>query len=188
VIEVRAILLEVRDVPVPEPSAGQMARLSARVREAVASEGNRWRAPRLTWWRWWSGRMTGTGRAGWAWGLPIAAVAVLTLAIVGSGVNRSAPVVVPVSQAAGPTGGSKSDVAPVVTDDPAVEPRELDTPDDPSLGLMFDLAAGINLDADPAPVLAMGAGTLDGAVGDLSPDEQHELERLLNEAMKSPGA
>ena len=46
----------------------------------------------------------------------------------------------------------------------------------------------VDLDSDPAPVLAMGAGTLDEAVGDLSPDEQHELARLLKEAMERPGA
>ena len=53
---------------------------------------------------------------------------------------------------------------------------------------MFELADLVDLDSDPAPVLAMGSGTLDEAVGDLSPGERHELARLLKEAMHGPGA
>jgi hypothetical protein len=163
--ELRVVLAEVREVPVPEPSPMQWARWSARVRDAVASELERSRSP------WW---------ASWGWVLPVAAAAALTLAVVVPGMYRAAP-----RSAAAGRGvalvDQPGDGAPVsqVADDA----RE-----DPSLGLMFDLATVVDLDSDPVPVFAMGAGTLDEAVDDLSPDEQHELERLLNEAIGRPGA
>jgi hypothetical protein len=170
-LEVGGVLAELREVPVPEPSALQLAQLSTRVRVAIASEMAR---PQASWWR----------RERWTWALPIAAVAVLALAVVVPGLNRPAPPVVPLVQRAGSVGERSSAAAPaVVQQDGDREARE-----DPSLGLMFDLAAVIDLDSDPAPVFAMGAGTLDEAVADLSADEQHELQRLLNEALARPGA
>jgi anti-sigma-K factor RskA len=162
--DLRAVLAEVRELPVPEPSPMQWARLSARVRDAVASEPSR-----SPWW------------ASWGWRLPVAAAAVLTLAVLVPGMNRTAPR----PAVAGP--------GVAVVDQPGGGVRVAqvadDAREDPSLGLMFDLAAVVDFDSDPAPVFAMGAGTLEAAVGDLSPDEQHELERLLNEAIgRRPGA
>jgi hypothetical protein len=166
--EVGGMLAEVRAVPVPEPSAAQWARLSARVRDAVASEVE----PAPThWWHSWSGR---------AWLIPAAAI--LTLAVLLPRAHRSEPgvpssAVLPSTAA---VGGANTTAV--------IQPPADDTREDPSLGLMFDLAAAIDLDSDPAPVLAMGPGILDEAVGDLSPDEQHELARLIKEAIERPGA
>jgi hypothetical protein len=174
-LEVRGMLAEVRGVPVPEPTPAQLARLSARVRDALGSE-SQW-AQRS----WWS-------RERWAWGVPIAAIAVLTLAIVVPGLNRPVPPVVPIAQADDSAGGQSGAAAPGGVQSPVPRARDLEARDDPSLGLMFDLAAVVDLDSDPAPVFAMGAGTLDDAVGDLSPEEQGELERLLREALERPGA
>jgi hypothetical protein len=167
-MELRTVLAELREVPVPEPSPTQWVRLSARVREAIASEVERSQSP------WWA------KATGWAWLLPIAAAAVLTLAVVLPWRDRSEPAMAPSATTMSATLGSVA---------PAVNAMDIagDTADDPSFGLMFDLAGVIDLDADPVPVLAMGEGTLDRAVGDLSLDEQHELARLLKEAMERPG-
>ena len=81
-LEVREVLVEVRDVPVPEPSPVQWARLSAHVSEAVASEVERSRAPRK------ERSEKSESRASWAWGLPVAAAAVFTLALVVPGIIR----------------------------------------------------------------------------------------------------
>jgi hypothetical protein len=167
-MELRAALAELREVPVPEPSPGQWARLSARVHDAVASEIERSRSP------WWTG---------WVWLAPVAAAAALTLALMVPGLHRADPATAPTTAMTAVAAGAGANAAAVDSQNPAD-----DTRDDPSLGLMFDLAGVVVLDSEPAPVLAMSEGTLDQAVGDLSPDEQHELVRLLEEAMGRPGA
>jgi hypothetical protein len=168
VSELRAALAELRDVPVPEPSPVQWARLSARVRAAVASEVERSRSP------WWTG---------WAWLVPVAGAAVLTLALVVPGLYRAQSAKSRPTAMTAAVAGAGADGSGPGDQEPANDVR-----DDPSLGLMFDLTGVLDLDSDPAPMLAMGEGTLDRAIGDLSPDEQHELARLLQEAIGRPGA
>jgi hypothetical protein len=169
-IELGAVLAEVAAVAVPEPTPVQWAALSSRVRDAVASEGDG--SPATGW----------LSRVGWAWLVPVAAAAVLTIAVVIPREHKSEPGVASSAAVAAATAGAESNAA-VVVQGPADDARA-----DASLGLMFDLAGVVDLDSDPAPVLAMAAGTLDEAVGDLSPDEQHELARLINEAIERPGA
>jgi hypothetical protein len=168
VSELRAALAELRDVPVPEPSPVQWARLSARVRAAVASEPERSPSPR------WTRR---------AWLVPVAAAAALTLALVVPGLYKTKPASSRPAAMTAAVAGADADAASPGNQEPAD-----DTRDDPSLGLMIDLAGVLDLDSGATPMLAMGEGTIDRAVGDLSPDEQHELARLLQEAIGRPGA
>jgi hypothetical protein len=172
-MEVGAVLAEVSAVSIPEPSPVQWATLGARIHDAVVRELGPSRG------RWWK------SPASWMWQAPVAAAAVLTLIIVfprapwthKSGPDAASSASIPV----GPAGGTSHGA--IVFERAAADPGN-----DPSLGLMFDLAEMVDLDADPAPVLAMSAGAVDQAVDDLSSDERHELARLLKEAIERAGA
>ena len=130
-LELRAVLAEVRDVPVPEPSPAQWARLSARVREAVASEVERSRGAR-------------GGRAGkldsWAAGPGAAGRRGGGSHVRPGGAGRSTDRRLRVAAAAArsaSTAGGRSSAACCDRAGPAD-----DAADDPSLGLMFELADG----------------------------------------------
>jgi hypothetical protein len=167
VLEARQLLAEVREVEVPEPSPEQWARLSARVHDAVAAEGVRsWPA------RW----------PAWTWVAPAAAAAALAVAVAVPRFQPPAPVPVPSAQTAETAPAGAADPAAPTEREPLAEAL-----DDPALVLMVDLADAVDLDADSAPLLAMGAGTLDEAVSDLSADEAHELARLLKEVIGASG-
>jgi hypothetical protein len=164
--DLRTVLSEVRQVPVPEPSATQWVRWSARLRESVASEEERAAAP------WWPR---------WTWVASAVAVVVITCAVVVPFRQPPPPAVLSETGAGAVVEGGRDGAAAIGS------PSSADLTDDPSLSLMLALADVVDLESEPAPVLMMGAGAVDEAVGELSVDEQRELARLLKNAMAGSG-
>ena len=60
--------------------------------------------------------------------------------------------------------------------------------DDPTLSLVADLASSMDWDAATDAGLTSRPGGAEGAVGQLTGAERIELDRLLKEALKRPGA
>ena len=159
--ELRQTLAAVRHVPVPEPSPLFWDHLSARVREAVAAEPCRSNGG---WWTRWRVVLPAAG-----------AIAVLVLAAYAVPHLRQ--------RDDAPEIRAASSAGPGVPPLPAETAAALD--DDPSIGFMLDLVDGLDLDTVASAGLTASA---DAAFDELSPDERRELERLLKEAMGSPGA
>jgi anti-sigma factor RsiW len=162
-----AIAREASSVEVPEPSPLFWDHLSARVREAVAAEP----APRAASWiglRW-----------GWSALIPIAAAAVIVLAVsLRLGSNDTPPASQRVSTAASVANGTENLDASRTSDDPA-------------LALLGDLAGDFEWDDVADAGLMAGSGAIDRAMSELSDAERVELHRLLNEELKqwkTPGA
>jgi hypothetical protein len=145
---------------VPEPSPLFWDHLSAHVRVAVATSG----APLRTSW---------FSLASWSRApLPLTAAA-LALLVFGSVVTMRL----------GPSremGGAPPAVA---------GSSSLDTfADDPTLSLVADLASSMDWDAASDAGLTSRPGGAEGAVSQLTGAERIELDRLLKEALKKPGA
>jgi hypothetical protein len=142
---------------VPEPSPLFWDHLSARVHEAVAAEGG----ARVAWWRpsaWPALMIPAAAALVIAFGL----ASVLTLRLTP---NRVAPQQAPAEAIA------------------ATPPAA----DDASLNLVADLASQMDWESASQLGVALHAGAADEAIGDLSPAERRELERLLRELAR-PGA
>jgi hypothetical protein len=147
-------------VEVPEPSPLFWDRLSDRVREAVAAEA----APRAAMWRPGNWPRLVIPAAGGAL-IAVALAAALTL----RGPTTSVPAVAAPSPAVGAA--------------PVIEPG-----DDPSLNLVADLASQVDWDVAGDVGLPMHAGAVDDGIADLTPGERREMQRLLQEAIRRPGA
>jgi hypothetical protein len=172
-----------------EPSPLYWDRLSARVREAVAAE----RAPRGAWF----GLPWSRASLPWAGGLLAALVfaSVVTMRV-GSSREVDGRKLATAQDVEHP-----STYAPKHPSRYAAEhastyaPEHLSTSeasealaDDPTLSLVADLAASMDLDAASAAGLASGPGEADRAVYQLTGDERIELDRLLKEELRTPGA
>lgn len=158
---------------VKEPSPLFWDHLSARVRDAVAEEGQRGRAT-------WSDR--------WLRPRLIAPVLVSALAL--------ALVVLVVRNAKAPTAKAiPSTMQPIAATTPlpsvpSLPPLEpLGAADDPALGLMEDYGTTLGWDdmREEMAVVSHAGGT-DEAVTTLSAEERQELQRLLEEEMTQPSA
>ena len=159
----------------PEPSPLFWDHFSARVREAVAAEG----APRRR------GRYGLFGewhRSGWSSAAPLAGAFATIAVAVALGSYVMAP------GAADPPPVSESASAGSVIDLTSLLP--LGAGDDPTLSLVADLTAELDLDAASeagltAPAHAGGANDV---VSTLTDDERRELQRLLLEELAKPRA
>jgi hypothetical protein len=158
--DLRAAMAAAIEVEVPEPSPLFWDHLSARVRAAVASE---------------KGSPAGTATwLSWRLALPAGALAALVVAVlVGLRFPSNRPADRP-----------PEDVAGQPTDSGTFGPMA----DDPSLNLIADLAAELDLDAAAEAGLTMRAGTVDGVVLEMSADERLELQRILKQEMAGQGA
>jgi len=145
---------------VPEPSPLFWDHLSAHVRETVASEGV---PPAASW----------LSLASWSRAaLPLTAAA-LALLVFGSVVTMRV----------GPS-REKGAAAPAVAGSSSLDVSA----DDPTLSLVADLASSMDWDAAIEAGLTSRPGGAEGAVGQLTGAERIELDRLLKEALKQPGA
>jgi hypothetical protein len=161
----RAQLAELRstwqvtvDAEMPEPSPLFWDHLSARIREAVASE------PAHRGW---------LDTFGWRWGiagvLSAAVAAVALIAVLDTGRPE-------------PAAGSNAAVTQASVSDASSGPAADPLADDESLGFVADLAS--NIDWDESGGLGLAArGAADVAVAGLNDDERMELQRLLHEAL-----
>ncbi len=162
--DLRAMMMTVAEVEVPEPSPLFWDHLSSRVSEAVAAEPVRR--------HWWSGVLS------WPQVLMPVASLVAVILVVAVVVNRdgTAPAV---------GAGSPSAVADVLPS------RELlnetgSLTSDPSLSLVADLAKG--MDAESAGEAGLAAnGSAEHAVVHLSDAELRELRRLLADELTHTG-
>lgn len=159
--DVRDVLTGLKDVPVPEPSPLFWDHLSARVRDAVAADAVT-PAP----WRW----------RPWAL-VPAAAVLALALVVARWPGRSNAPADAPAPRAAASPAATVLDGT-----------NTGDATDAASMAWMLELADGLDLEAAESAGLFLAAGSTDAAVGELSVDEQRELEQLLKAALREPGA
>jgi hypothetical protein len=163
-----AFAREPLNADVPEPSPLFWDHLSARIREGVAAEP----PPRAGSWfdlPW-----------GWRALIPVAAAAVVTVAVsleLGSGGKQ------PASRVA--------TTAPAPVEHRAEGVDASQATDDPALALLADLAGDFEWDDVADAGLMAGSGAIDRAMSELNEDERVELHRLLNEELKqwkTPGA
>ena len=151
-------MLTAADVGVPEPSPLFWEHLSRRVREAVAAETAVPAVPRVSW------RLV----------MPLVALAALVLAAL---LSLRPPSGVPSDPFAGRPDESTVNV-----------PAPVSLATDPSLSLMADLAADLDLDAVAEAGLTTTAGALDRVVLEMSADERLELQRILKQEISRQGA
>lgn len=176
--ELRAVLADVAEAEVPEPSPHYWRQLSGQVRDAVARE-------RLGGWR---GRLPPHGPRRWAW--PLGAAAALALAALTFRVSEG-PTLEQRPQSASL---GVSPAAPATQNVPA--PGPVDRPREPSESLgsadvgdeslivfMQDLVE--SFDSDAASPWLPAVAVTEAAVQELSSDERRELQRLLQEALES---
>lgn len=163
--ELRVTWKAAAESEVPEPSPLFWDHLSARVHDAVADEGLS-RAPwlRIIDWSWTSVGLFGAAVA------TLALVAFLQLPRSGS----QATSVSVVSANAAAASAFVADAEPVAL------------PDDESIGLMADLASGLDWD-DVAELGLTTDGLADRATSEMTADERVELQRLLHEALTPAG-
>jgi hypothetical protein len=156
--ELRASMLAIREIDVPEPRPFFWKHFSNRVGEAIAAEGT----PRPLW----------QDLISWPRVLiPVSALAaVVTIAIAAGVASRF------MSPATGP-----DLVAPAESQLGAQQVME-----DPSLGLVADLTGG--LDPGEAAEAGLTGGSAEHAVADLNADELRELRKLLQEALANSGS
>jgi hypothetical protein len=162
--DLRSTMTELASDDVPEPSPLYWNQLSARVHEAVAAE----RIERPFW----------SGLFAWARVLipvsALAAAAVVVLAVAAG--TRTTPL-------------APFFVERVSSPQPAVGERLLDSlqlADDPSLGLVADLAGGIDWDTAHEAGLAQ-RGSAEHAVSHMNDAELRELRRLLQAELANSG-
>jgi hypothetical protein len=167
--ELRAALLTFSNesaADVPEPSPLFWDHFSARVREAVAAEGSRRHERGWDLLKAWS-------RPQWLGAVPLAGAGALIAVVIALASYVMAPRVSDLP--AVPTESINADVAL-----PA-----LGAADDPTLSLVADLTAGLDLDgAGEAGLTAPAhAGGAVDVVSMLTADERRELQRLLQEEL-----
>ena len=151
-------MLTAADVGVPEPSPLFWEHFSRRVREAVAAETAVPAVPRVSW------RLV----------MPLVALAAVVLAALLS---------------LRPPSGVQSDPFAGRPDESTVNvPAPVSLATDPSLSLMADLAADLDLDAVAEAGLTTTAGALDRIVLEMSADERLELQRILKQEISRQGA
>jgi hypothetical protein len=154
----RAILSEIAEAPVPEPSPLFWEHFSARVREAVRAEAEASPSPRWEWLR-------------WSTLMPMAALAAVVVMVVatlpwdptrggGPGGLRST--------AAAPGAGASVTV-------PSIEPVAADL----AWGAFAELVGPLDWDTASEAGLAVLPGEAELVVGELSDDERRELMALL---------
>jgi hypothetical protein len=166
--DIQSAIAAAAGVDVPEPSPLFWDALSARVREAV-TEAQRQRAGRLVAARGWR-------TAGFT---AIAAAALIAAVAVPLKQRRTTEAGAAVRQPT--TGGAAwSDGSSTANGNTPGE--------DPSLALLGDLAESLGPDTNITTALTFRTATLDGVLVELSEDERGELQRLLADAMKKPGA
>jgi hypothetical protein len=153
--QLRATLMEVHAVNVPEPSPLFWDHFSARVRQAVEADGDI-SASRVSWWSW---RVI----------VPVASVAVLAvvaaLSFSSRGQIQSPPQASSTSSAASPAGPSADAVATSLEE-----------------SAQFDLVADLATDAGLDTVREAGlldSGAADRAMTHMNDDELRELARLI---------
>ncbi len=164
-MDLRSAITAAAAVDVPEPSPIFWEHLSMRVREVVNEEGRPSEAGRQLGW------------PSWRAFVPIGAVLMLALA----GTIMWNP-------ADEPSTATNVPVAPEITGT-AADARDIAYPmDDQSLTLLADLTSDLDWDAASEAGLAPVTGAVDDVVTSLSGGERRELHRLLQEALKRPGA
>jgi hypothetical protein len=147
------------DADVPDPSPLFWEHFSTRVHEAVTADA----VSARPWF--------GVGR--WSWGLA-AVMSAAVLAIAVSLTVRTPPTVTSVPAVA-ETPGNDVGSAPAVA------------LDDPSFGLLGDLAGSLDWDSAAEAGRSVDVGAADTAAAELSQAERTELQRLLREAMAPTG-
>jgi hypothetical protein len=175
--ELRAALLTLSGVSaaeaadVPEPSPLFWDHFSARVREAVAAEGS----PRRHG-RW--GLFSAWSRPRWLGPVPLAGACAMIAVAVALTSYFLAPGV-PEPPASGIESAMDGATLPV-----------LGAADDPTLSLVADLTADLDLDGAGEAGLTASAhvGGADDVVSMLTEDERRELQRLLKEELAKPHA
>ena len=156
--DLRGMLTAAADVGVPEPSPLFWEHFSRRVREAVAAETAVPAVPRVSW------RLV----------MPLVALAAVVLAALLS---------------LRPPSGVQSDPFAGRPDESTVNvPAPVSLATDPSLSLIADLAADLDLDAVAEAGLTTTAGALDRVVLEMSADERLELQRILKQEISRQGA
>jgi hypothetical protein len=161
------IIAALQAVDVPEPSPLFWDHLSQRVREAVAAEP----VPASDW--------TSRFRLAWATGV-VAALAMVVIAVTMT-THRTPQVPGPASRVAGGDVASVGHVqSPIDSGDP-IEPLELS--DDASWAVMGDLASQMDWDEAAAAGLVVTPGAAEGALSQLSGDEQRAVVEILQQEM-----
>jgi len=163
--ELRAVYERVSEAPAPEPSPLFWEHFSARVHDAVADVEPAASRP----WR------------SWRVMVPVAAVAGLLMAVIFGRGGAPAPTPAPVQSA------SERGAAQVTVDSNQPDAARV-ADDEISLRLMEALVAGLDHEALESAGLGAADGVLDGALVDLSSEEQVELVRLLRDALAGTGA
>ena len=153
------IIAVLREVEVPEPSPLFWNHLSQRVRDAVAVEP----VPSPSW----------TSRFNLAWAGGMAGAVAVALIAMTLSVRH---------QPAGEPGGA---AAPLVADVIGVTGALPSLEDDASWAVMGELASEINFDEAGAAGLALAPGGAEGALSQMSGDEQRAVVELLQQEMKN---
>jgi hypothetical protein len=157
--ELRRAMAAAAEVEVPEPSPLFWPHLSARVRDAISTEGP----------------TSETGRrvlVGWRmWTVGLAALAACFVAAF-----ITARVFTP---ARGPAASYPAEST--------IQADASSPDDDPALNLVADLASTLTYEEASELEVSTHAGSVDEAVSGLSADERQELHRLLNDALRRPG-
>jgi anti-sigma factor RsiW len=153
----RALLHDVRTAPVPEPSPLFWDRLSVRVRQAIDEDSASTPAG-----RWFT----------WPVLAPVAALALVVLALVTSVSDRSIVAVSSADDVVTSDLGADSGTAAEIEDQWAV---------------LAELVADLDLESANAEGIVAPLGAADAAVWRLSTLEQQELARLLREELRAGG-
>lgn len=160
---VRSAIDAAREPVIPEPSPLYWSHMADRVRDRIAGESiaPAWRAS-------WRETLSIRGL------VPIASAVAVVAAVFASGlVTRSGRVPVPAPTAA-IIGAGGSDLA--------AEPDDSEAWD-----VLTSAASETPIEDAHAAGMAVGAGAVDRAVQRMSPDELHELKRLLQSELKRSG-
>jgi len=164
-MDLRSAITAAAAVAVPEPSPIFWEHLSVRVREAVDGEVRPFGTGWLLRWPLWRGLV------------PIGAV--VMLAVTGT---------IMWSPADKPSTATNASAEAEMTGT-AVDARDLAySTDDPSFTLLADLTSDLDWDTANEAGLAPPTGAVDDVVTSLSGGERRELHRLLQEALRRPGA
>jgi hypothetical protein len=164
-MDLRSAITAAAAVAVPEPSPFFWEHLSVRVREAVDGEVRHSGAGWLLRWPLWRALV------------PIGAVVMLAL----TGTIMWSP-------ADKPSTATNASAESEMTGT-AVDARDLAySTNDPSFTLLADLTSDLDWDTASEAGLAPSTGAVDDVVTSLSGGERRELQRLLQEALRRPGA
>jgi hypothetical protein len=169
---VQSMLREAGQVEVPEPSPLFWDHFSARVRGAVAEE--RLSAQRSGWFSWSSEVTRGM--------VPVAATAVLVVALLVGAVMTRRSARAPEAMAArtpAPAG------APLV---PAADDAALDAANSEVWDVLTAAASDMQIEDAREAGMTVRPGAIDRAVQKMAPDELNELGRLLQSELKHSGA